>query len=156
MGFKTWTREQDDRREAEREATRLKEERSRVASEAAKDERYENIRKEEAATRKAEELAEQKRIDDLITVLRDEIKSSSIPRTSYKPRSSARLPMFDMEKDKSTFFTWKVRWEYYLTAHDLASILDPDECKKRCMAELAAAMSDNTLKWIGNQNFTED
>jgi hypothetical protein len=43
MGFMRWTQEQDDRREAEREATHLKEERARNAHKAAKDERYENI-----------------------------------------------------------------------------------------------------------------
>ena len=101
--------------------------------------------------------ANQKHNDNMFKLMREEIKASrTTSRQAQAPRSSAKLPPFNMDKDKATFYTWKEKWEAYLTAHGLDTIPDEDECKRRCKAEFTTAMSDNTLRWIGNQTFTDE
>ena len=107
--------------------------------------------------RQAEREADRKRSDEMFRLMREEIKASrTSSRPAHTPRSSAKLPTFNMDKDKATFYTWKEKWEAYLIAHGLDTIPDGEECKRRCKAEFTTAMSDNTLRWIGNQNFTDE
>ena len=90
-----------------------------------------------------------------LEVLRAELSARSTSRQSI-PKSGAKVPVFNLEKDKATFYTWKEKWEAYITAHGFYSIEDEHEQRRRIRAELTTAMSDHTLRWFRNQSFTEE
>ena len=63
--------------------------------------------------------------------------------------------MFDMVKDKDTFKLWKSRWDTHVKGHKLNKISDPVEQKIRLKSELTSCLSDSTLSWLLNNNFSE-
>jgi hypothetical protein len=63
--------------------------------------------------------------------------------------------VFNLDKDKSSFYTWKEKWDAYLTAHGFNQIQD-EERKKRIQAEFTTAMANQTLRWLSNQGFNDE
>jgi hypothetical protein len=44
----------------------------------------------------------------------------------------------------------------HIRAHRIHLIADEEERQERCLTELTAALSDETLKWIANRDFTQE
>ena len=44
----------------------------------------------------------------------------------------------------------------HLRAHRIHLIADADERRERCLTELTAALSNDTLKWIANRDLSEE
>ena len=86
--------------------------------------------------------------------LADEVKRLSTRAHESARPSSIKLPSFDLEKDRSTFKQWKDRWNMHIRAHKIHLIADEDERRERCLTELTAALSNDTLKWIANRDFS--
>ena len=104
----------------------------------AREERQERVRREEMAELRAEMLENRRR------------------PASSTPRSGAKVPTFNLDKDKPIFFTWKEKWEAYIISHGLNEIENNNERMMRIRAELTTAMSDHTLRWFTNQGFTAE
>jgi hypothetical protein len=64
--------------------------------------------------------------------------------------------MSNLGKDKSSYYTWKEKWDAYLTAHGLDQIQDEEEQKKQIRAEFTMAMADHILRWLSNQGFNDE
>jgi hypothetical protein len=67
-----------------------------------------------------------------------------------------KLPLFELEKGQGTFKQWKDKWMIHICAHHIHLNNDEKEGRERCLTELTAALSNNTLKWIGNRDFTDE
>ena len=113
--------------------------------------RYEEERREERRRFELRMEAEAVKLE----ALKAELAARSNSKSSV-PRSAAKVPKFNLDKDKASFYTWKEKWEAYITAHGLNHIEDEEEQKSRIRAEFTSAMSDHTLRWLSNQNFAED
>ena len=133
-------READQRRYEQEQRWREQEQRRRED---------EQRRREDEQRRRDEER--QERLEERLA----ELARRSTSRPSL-PKSSAKIPVFNLEKDKAVFYTWKEKWTAYITAHGLDKIEDDEERQQRIRAEFTTAMSDHTLRWISNQSFPPD
>jgi hypothetical protein len=50
-----------------------------------------------------------------LQTLQDELAAQVIIKQPSLPRSGAKVPVFNLEKDKSTFYTWKEKWGVKVT-----------------------------------------
>ena len=93
---------------------------------------------------------------DAIKTLGDEVKRLAVRGPESARPSTIKLPSFDLEKDRSTFKQWKDRWQMHIKAHRIHLIPDVEERRERCLTELTAALSNETLKWIANKDFSDE
>ena len=93
---------------------------------------------------------------DAIRTLGDEVKRLAVRGPDTARPTSIKLPIFDLERDRGTFKQWKDRWQMHIRAHRIHLIADEEERQERCLTELTAALSDETLKWIANRDFTQE
>ena len=76
-------------------------------------------------------------------------------RNESGPKSSSKMPLFDLVKDKETFKLWKSRWDIHIQGHKFDSISNSVERNIKLRAELNSCLSDDTLNWLLNNNFAE-
>ena len=113
-------------------------------------------RHEDAQTAQREALiALQNSSQSSFKALADEVKRLAVQRPESARPSTIKLPAFDLEKDRDTFKQWRDRWNMHLRAHKIHLIEGEDERRERCLTELTAALSNDTLKWIANRDFTD-
>jgi hypothetical protein len=98
--------------------------------------------RETDAAQRAADIARQDAQEARLTALTERITTNRRPAAT--PRSSARVPSFDLDKDKASFYTWKQKWEAHIVAHGLVDIEDEEDQKVRIRAEFTTAMSDHT------------
>ena len=99
--------------------------------------------------------AQQKAHEVQIQMLQDQL--AAMAAGTGGPKSSSKMPMFDLVKDKDTFKLWKSRWDLHVQGHKFDSISNLVERNVRLRAELNSCLSDETLNWLLNNNFsTED
>jgi hypothetical protein len=60
----------------------------------------------------------------------DELAARVATKQPVLPRSRAKVPVFNLDKDKSTFYKWNEKWDAYLTVYGLNQIQDEAERKK--------------------------
>jgi len=71
------------------------------------------------------------------------------------PRTAVKPPVFDIEKGRDQFQTWKSKWNYYQTSSGIAAMRGSQQrLQKR--AALQLAMSDDTIRWVTNQGMTDE
>ena len=119
-----------------------------------REERQEQWRLEEAAQRRDDERQRKADYDAKFDELQRQLLESRKRPTTQAPRSGAKVPTFNLDTDKAIFFCWKEKWEAYIISHSLNLIEDEDEKRIRIRAELTTAMSDHTIRWFGNQGFS--
>jgi len=61
--------------------------------------------------------------------------------------------MFDLEKDKPNFNTWKSKWEWHIKGAGFEKLNEPEKSES-LRSELQKAMSDDTIRWVDNQGFS--
>jgi hypothetical protein len=111
----------------------------------------------EAIIRQQDALAAlQAQSTDALRTLGDEVKRLAAARPESARPSTIKLPPFDLEKDRATFKQWKDRWGMHIRAHKIHLIVDAEERRERCLTELTAALSNDTLKWLANRDFTNE
>ena len=101
-----------------------------------------------------DDMKRQEAQDALLVALTEKISTGRRPVNAN--RSSARVPCFDLDKDKASFYTWKQKWEAHVVAHGFDQIENDYERLTRVRAEFTTAMSDHTLQWLTNQGFSEE
>ena len=112
-------------------------------------------RKEDIERAEAERYAMNKAHENQLKLLQDQLAAMAKPDNSG-PKSSSKMPTFDLVKDKETFKLWKSRWEIHIKGHKFDSISNSVERNTRLRAELNSCLSDDTLNWLLNNNFAEE
>ncbi len=125
-------------------------------TQAARDLQWAQQRAADLQAQKEAIAALQATSTDAIKTLGDEVKRLAVRQPETARPSSIKLPSFDLEKDRSTFKQWKDRWQMHIKAHRIHLIADEEERRERCLTELTAALSNETLKWIANKDFTDE
>ena len=116
----------------------------------------ERMRKEDQERSDFERHAQQKAHEIQIQMLQEQLMAMSA-RSESGPKSSSKMPLFDLVKDKDSFKLWKSRWELHIQGHKFDSISNSVERNVRLRAELNSCLSDDTLNWLLNNSFsTED
>ena len=115
------------------------------------------MRKEERAEEREDKVAQERRHERQIELLRKQFDDTISALTSKNAEKAkpptAKLPMFDIETDAENFKLWKSRWEIHIRAHNIHKIDDEEDRKNRLMLELNSGLTDNTLRWLQNRNF---
>jgi hypothetical protein len=93
---------------------------------------------------------------DAIRTLGEEVKRLAVRGTDTGRPTIIKLLVFDLERGRNTFKQWKDRWQMHIRAHKIHLIVDDKKCRERCLTELTAALSDETLKWIANRDFSHE
>ena len=94
--------------------------------------------------------------EDALKALAAEVQRLAVHKPESARPSHLKLPSFDLEKDRESFKQWKDRWTMHIRAHRIHLIEDDDERKERALTELTAALSNNTLQWIANRDFSDE
>ena len=115
----------------------------------------ERQRKEDLERADLKRHHQQKAHEAQMQLLQAQIAAMSSSSSKSNSKSTSKLPMFDMVKDKDTFKLWKSRWDSHVQGHQLDKISDPAEQKIRLKSELTSCLSDSTLSWLLNNNFPE-
>ena len=71
-------------------------------------------------------------------------------------KSSAKVPMFDLDTDSDNFQLWKSRWLLFIKSKKLDQIRDKQDRQTQIMMELTSALSDNTLAWLISKGYAEE
>ena len=116
----------------------------------------ERQRKEDQERADFDKHAQQKAHEVQIQMLQEQLIAMSARNESGGPKSSSKMPMFDLVKDKETFKLWKSRWELHIQGHKFDAIANSVERNIRLRAELNSCLSDDTLNWLLNNNFSKD
>ena len=130
----------------------------------SKDDRNEQIRKEDMARMEAdrkedrdrsdkERYSQQKMHEQQILLLTQQLAAAKV--TSVSTRSTSKMPLFDIEKDHENFPIWLTRWKLHIQGHGLTSIANLEEKRTRILMELTASLSDSTLAWIASKGFED-
>ena len=69
---------------------------------------------------------------------------------------SAKVPLFDLDKDADDFNLWKSRWLLFVKGQKFDLIKDRVDRNTRAMMELTAALSDHTLSWLISKGNSEE
>ena len=115
----------------------------------------ERQRKEDIERAELDRHAQQKAHESQMQMLQDQLTAMASASRSGGPKSSSKMPMFDLVKDKDTFKLWKSRWEVHVQGHKFDKISDQVERNIKLRAELNSCLSDETLNWLLNNNFSE-
>jgi hypothetical protein len=115
----------------------------------------ERQRKEDIERAELDRHAQQKAHESQMQMLQDQLTAMASTSRSGGPKSSSKMPMFDLVKDKDTFKLWKSRWEVHVQGHKFDKISDQVERNIKLRAELNSCLSDETLNWLLNNNFSE-
>ena len=116
----------------------------------------ERQRKEDIERAELDRHAQQKAHEVQIQMLQDQLAAMAARNESGGPKSSSKMPMFDLVKDKETFKLWKSRWDLHVQGHKFDSISNSVERNVRLRAELNSCLSDDTLNWLLNNNFSKE
>ena len=142
------------RAEEKQEANRLRAEEKQEAAELRAI--LEAQRKDDLERAEAERYAMNKAHENQLKLLQDQLEKMSSGTGVNGPKSSSKMPTFCVIKDKSTFKLWKSRWDVHIQGHNFNKISDTTERNIRLKAELNSCLSDDTLNWLLNNNFSED
>ena len=115
--------------------------------------------KDWAETRKTDRDREanlRKESADAVQVLADEVKRLATRRPGSPRPSHLKLPSFDLERDKDSFKQWHDRYRMHIKAHRIHLVVNVDERNERALTELTSALSNATLQWIANRDFTPE
>jgi len=97
----------------------------------------------------------QARLDDKLQQQRFQLQLEELRRQKDAPVSGRLKPsVFDLEKGKDSFATWKERWRYHVQESGFDKIRDQKVRAVKMRASLQQALSDFTLKWIHNQGYS--
>jgi multidrug efflux pump subunit AcrA (membrane-fusion protein) len=97
------------------------------------------------------------RLDDKLQQQKFQLQLEELRRQKDAPISGRLKPsVFDLEKGKDSFTTWKERWRYHVQESGCDKIRDPKVRAVKMRASLQQALSDFTVKWIHNQGFTAE
>ena len=116
----------------------------------------ERQRKEDLERADFDKHAQQKAHEVQIQMLQEQLMAMAARNESSGPKSSSKMPMFDLVKDKDTFKLWKSRWDLHVQGHKFDSISNSVERNVRLRAELNSCLSDDTLNWLLNNNFSKE
>ena len=99
----------------------------------------------------------QARLDDKLQQQKFQLQLEELRRQKDAPASGRLKPsVFDLEKGKDSFATWRERWRYHVQESGFDKIRDPKVRAVKMRASLQQALSDFTLKWIHNQGFSAE
>ena len=113
----------------------------------------ENQRKDDLERAEAERFAQNKAHETQIKMLQEQLAAMA-GMSSSGTKSSSKMPVFDLVKDKETFKLWKSRWEIHIQGHKFDKISDPEERNIKLRSELNSCLSDSTLNWLLNNTFS--
>ena len=113
----------------------------------------ENQRKDDLERAEAERFAQNKPNETQIKMLQEQLAAMA-GMSGSGPKSSSKMPVFDLVKDKETFKLWKSRWEIHIQGHKFDKISDPEERNIKLRSELNSCLSDSTLNWLLNNTFS--
>ena len=65
-------------------------------------------------------------------------------------------PEFDITTGKAKFSVWKSKWSHFLVSSGIEAIQSSAKKKEQKRANLQRALSDDTVRWVDNQNFSEE
>ena len=116
----------------------------------------ERQRKEDQERVDFDRHAQQKAHEVQIQMLQEQLMAMAARNESGGPKSSSKMPMFDLVKDKDTFKLWKSRWELHIQGHKFDQISNSVDRNIRLRAELNSCLSDATLNWLLNNNFSTE
>ena len=86
-----------------------------------------------------------------------QLQLEEMRRQKDTPVSGRLKPsVFDLEKGKDSFATWKERWRYHVQESGFDKIRDAKVRAVKMRASLQQALSDFTVKWIHNQGFSAE
>jgi hypothetical protein len=85
--------------------------------------RQDNLRRDQQAQQDREQ-ARHDRLQFEQQILALQAKSSSESRTAT--RSNGKPPVFDLEKDKPNFNTWKSKWEWHIKGAGIEKLNEPE------------------------------
>jgi hypothetical protein len=129
---------------------------------AAQEARYQQQRADDLKLEKEDRqeqvlalAALQAQSQDAIRTLGDEVKRLALRGTDTAQPTSIKLPVFDLEKDCTTFKQWNDTWQMHIRAHRIHLIVDEEERRERCLTDLTAALTNEILTWIANHDFTD-
>ncbi len=146
--------ERKERAEEKIEAARLRAEEKEEAAQLRAI--LESQRKDDLERAEIERFAMNKAHETQIKMLQDQLAAMSGVSGSSGPKSSSKMPMFDLVKDKETFPLWKSRWLLHIQGHNFDKISDPVERNVKLRSELNSCLSDSTLSWLLNNNFSDE
>jgi hypothetical protein len=75
---------------------------------------------------------------------------------SVTPKIMGKAPLFDIEKDRGNFKTWKLKWKDFLVSSNINAIEKAAVKEEQMKAALTASLSNDTLKWLNGQGFSLD
>ena len=78
----------------------------------------ERHRKEDLERADVERHHQQKFHEAQMQLLQDQLAAMSSRSSDSSNKSTSKLPMFDMVKDKDTFKLWKARWHTHVQGHN--------------------------------------
>ena len=112
----------------------------------------ERLRKEDLERMEQDRRAQQKVHELQIKLLTEQLAKAS---DTGSGKSSAKVPVFDLEKDSDNFELWKSRWLLFIKGQKFDLIKDKKERDTRITMELTSALSDHTLAWLISKGFEE-
>ena len=104
----------------------------------------------------ATQLAQMEKRLDYETRERRLLARELAKRDSVTPKIMGKAPLFDMEKDRDNFETWKLKWKDFLVSSNINAIEKAAVKEEQMKAALTAALSNDTLKWLNGQGFSLD
>ena len=113
----------------------------------------ERLRKEDLERMEQDRHAQQRLHELQIKLLTEQLARAS---DTGAGKSSAKVPLFDLDKDADDFNIWKSRWTLFVKGQRFDLIKDRVERNTRVMMELTAALSDHTLSWLISKGFSEE
>ena len=113
-------------------------------------------RKDDLERAEQERYAMNKAHENQLKFLQDQLAVMSSMSGASGPKTSSKMPSFDLVKDKENFKLWKSRWEVHVQGHKFDKISDPGEKNIRLRAELNSCLSDATLNWLLNKKFSQE